>query len=135
MKVTRAFLVSLLMSGPVLADWTAISSKDFGMGKPPAIGSAAYKKDFEELHRLQDEREQSDCDLAASQPYPTYDGVFSDAGILTSAEYGKAQAVVSKVIKMSVRVAGYFKDEYQRPRPYDVDKTIKPCVKKPGGSK
>ncbi len=33
------------------------------------------------------------------------------------------------------RVSGYHKDKFARPRPYDTDRRVRPCVEKPRGSK
>lgn len=128
-------VIFLLTSASVFADWTKIPSTDFELSPPPKESSVKFKQDFVLLHKYQLERTQEQCALARSQQYPTYEGFFETSGLLTEEQYEAAKPFMKKVVRYSVRVANYFKNQYVRPRPYDVDKEIQPCVKKPGGQK
>ncbi len=70
------------------------------------------------------------------QEHPTFQALFAAApSPLSEYEAQLAEELVEKVMKLSVRVAGYHKGKFRRPRPYDADPEIRPCVKKPGGSR
>ncbi|HEY8280495.1 MAG TPA: phosphatase PAP2 family protein, partial [Bdellovibrionota bacterium] len=127
-------ILALLLPLSSLADWSKIPSSSFSLDGPPRKGSPAYERDFELLHRYQNSRSKEQCKLAQHQEHPTYDVMFaSQDSPLSKEEAKKAEELVSKVMKLSVRIAGYFKDQYHRPRPFNVDSTLTPCAKKPGG--
>ena len=130
------FLTLFFLSLPAQADWTNIKSSDYPIPPPPVEGSAAWEKDFEKLRTYQSRDRKSDCEISNRQFEPNFESLFGrDLTILTAQEKAAAAEVAEKMMKLSERVAGYHKDKFKRPRPYDVDTTLKPCVRKPGGAK
>ena len=132
----RFLMLGLLLPLISFADWTKLPSNEFEMDSPPRKGSAEFKRDYAELHRLQDERADTDCALARKQEFPTFALLFANAeSPLTKAEKDKSAELVGRAMKLSERIATYFKNQFERERPYDVDSELKPCAKKPGGAK
>jgi len=118
------------------ADWTKIPSAEFEMKPYPEEGSAAFRKDFELLHSYQDSRDKASCALASRQEHPTFESMFEDKlSPLSDQEAQKSAALVSKVMKLALKVSNYHKGKFLRPRPYDTDTSLKPCVRTPGGEK
>jgi len=128
-----SLLLALSFAVPAFGKWNKIDWTEYEMADPPAVGSAAYKKDFEELHRFQKEREKADCELAGKQTFPSVKVFF--APVLTKKEFEKTEELVEKVMEYTEKVSAKFKGEYMRPRPYSVDSTLKPCATKPTGSR
>lgn len=132
----RLALFCFLLSFPAYADWTGMSSRDFELADPPAPHSREYEKDFETLHRHQQSRDRKHCVLAGTQVHPTFGNFFGpSSGQLTESEYERVEPLMEKVFRVTSRISTYFKKQFARPRPYDVDDTIKPCVKRPGGER
>ena len=128
--------LSLVLSSPLFASWTGIASTDFEMSEPPERGSAEDKNDFKELHRLENTREESQCELASTQLAPTYEAFFGPSSEqLTHSEYSKARPLMEKVFKTANRIATYFKNQFHRERPYNVDTSLSPCITPPKGAK
>ena len=126
----------MVLASTAQADWTKLKSTEFQMGPPPEEGSAAYERDFKILHKWQDEREQAACDLAATHLFPTIEGMFGqNSEMLTARELKKVKPLMEKVMKLSIKISGYFKAKYERPRPYHTDSTIEPCIEAPPGNK
>lgn len=118
------------------AEWQKIGSAEFEMAEPPAAGSAVYKSDFKTLKEVQETRTEDDCKLAKSQKWAKFPAMFGkNSEQLTDKEYEKAEALLVKVSAFAERVAGYFKGQYERERPYDVDADLKPCIDPPGGAR
>jgi acid phosphatase (class A) len=125
----------LFITTPSPAAWTNIQPNEFRMAPPPKPGSDPYKKDFQELHRWEKERKDSQCDFAAAQRFPTLEAFYgSSTGLLTEKEYSKAEDLLERVFKFSDKISSFFKRQYRRERPYDADETLTPCIDKPGGS-
>lgn len=132
----RVSLVALLLASTGFADWTKIRPTEFEISPPPASGSKQEKEDFKTLHELQDTRDEKDCRLAKAQTFPSFEAFFgASAAILSKPETARVKTFMGRVLKYSEKVASYFKGQYLRERPYNVDDTIVPCVIKPGGSK
>ena len=132
----KATLFLLLLALPAQADWTKIPSKSFDLPPPPAEGSAAYEQDFAILHRLQDTRTEEQCELSRRQEFYDFDTFFGTGWDgLTRDEQDLARPLTSRAMKLADRVSEYFKDKFHRPRPYNTDPTLHPCVKPPTGSK
>lgn len=117
------------------ANWTKTPSAEFSLSPPPEKGSEAYKQDFAQLKKYQESRSEKECNLAAQQEHPTFSAFFGQSILLTEEEKKASKDLVTKVMKLTERVSGYQKDKFRRPRPYDVDLSLVPCAKKPGGSK
>ena len=128
------FLALIFANTQAFASWTKIASKSFTMEPPPAVGSIEYKKDYDELLILQNTRDEKDCQLARSQVNPHYQEMFIQSGPLSFAEAQRAKPLVEKVMKLSERIARYFKGRFARPRPFTVDSRINPCAFKPSGN-
>jgi len=127
------YLLALTFAVPAFGRWNKIDWTEYEMADPPAVGSAAYKRDFEELHRFQEEREEADCQLAGKQTFPSAKVFF--APVLTKKQYEKSEDLVERVMKYTEKISAKFKGEYMRPRPYSVDSSLKPCAVKPTGSR
>ena len=129
-------LFSLVLAFSVRGDWTKLSASEFELSAPPEPETAAYERDFRELHRWQRSRDEKQCELAANQLHPTFDALFGTPGAaLSEGEYEEVEPLMNRVFRVSLRISGYFKNQYQRPRPYSVDKSLRPCIQRPGGSK
>lgn len=136
LRFTALFLALAAYAAPASGDWTKIPSTDFRVAPYPKEGSARYKKDFEELHELQESRSREQCALGRRQVHPTYEAIFmSQDSPLSDEEAEAAQALVARVMKLSDKISSYHKGQFLRPRPYDTDTSLEPCGIKPGGAK
>jgi acid phosphatase (class A) len=136
MKTQILILILSLFTSSAFADWTKIPSSEFSLPPPPKEGSEDYERDFRILHEEQKTRTEAQCSLARKQKWPGYAVFFKNTeGILTQEEFERAEALGKKVLKFAERVSVSIKKKYNRPRPYDTDNTITPCVDKPQGSK
>lgn len=132
--ITLCFIV-FGVCGFSFADWSQVDPSQFSVEPPPEEGTDWYRMDFVQLHRAQNERTEADCRLAWKQLFPSFPAFYEvSQSPLDDAEAIATKEVLDKVIKSTIRVSSHFKGIFQRPRPYDVDETIKPCIKKPGGS-
>lgn len=132
---------------PELESWTKIPSKDFTMADPPTENDGTFNNDFEKLKELQNIREpiaekrglhevSDPCKLARKQRFPTFKAFFGPtANILSEEEFEKAEPILDQVSTFTERVAGYYKDKYERARPFTTDPSIIPCVTRPVGKK
>ncbi len=130
-----ASLFSIVFSLSSFAAWTDIDASEFSMKPPPKQGSAAYKKDFDQLLDEQANRSDADCELAQSMETPSFDTFFVQTRLLTASEAKKSRELVTAAMKLTADISGVFKGKYTRVRPYDADQRIKPCAKKPGGQR
>lgn len=125
-------LVLGLTASSAFADWSKIKSSEFEIDDPPAEGSAAYKRDFKLLHDHEKTRTKEQCQQADDQEFYSVENFFGgDESPLTKKQLKEVKKSLEKVFKFSERVARYYKDQYERPRPYNVDETLTPCVKDP----
>jgi len=116
--------------------WQDISANEFEIDDPPKDQSSAFKKDFEILFAEQDARSEADCELANLQTDPTFEAFFNPkAKKLTTREYERVAEFMERVTKYSEKVANHFKEKFERKRPYDEDRNLKPCAAKPEGSR
>jgi acid phosphatase (class A) len=127
-------VLSIFASAPASAAWQSISASDFEVPPPPAPGSPGDQQDFATLFILQDSRTPQQCAVAASMPIPDFKSLYGPSGILTSSEMTAVQPFLDAVSQKVSAVAGVFKKEYSRPRPYNENKKIQPCADKPGGA-
>lgn len=132
--LTALFALTLLASAPASAAWQSISASDFEVPPPPAPGSPGDQQDFKTLFQWQATRTPEQCSVAASMPIPDFKSLFSPSGILTDAEIAQVQPFLNQVSSKVSAVAGVFKKEYSRPRPYNENPQLQPCADKPGGS-
>jgi acid phosphatase (class A) len=124
----------LLLAVPCRAAWQSISASDFEVPPPPAPGSPGDVQDFATLLSLQDSRTPQQCSLAASMPIPDFASLFGPSGILTSSEMTEVKPFLDQVSNKVSAVAGVFKKEYSRPRPYNENPQVQPCADKPSGA-
>jgi len=129
------FLLGVLLAPPVMAQWHRIPSAAFSVPAPPAPGSAEDRRDFARLLQAQDERTASECALARSQRFASFDVLFRDSGLLSATEFERVESLMEKAAKLTVRIAGFYKGRYLRPRPSRVDDRIEPCAPVPAGDK
>ncbi len=132
---TFLLILSVAISLTAKADWTQLESSDFTMAPPPSKGSEAYKRDFKILLELQESRTDEECTLSSSQKIPNFQTLYGSSELFTETEMDHVEPLVQKSMKLAERIATYFKNEYMRPRPFNVDTRIHPCVEKPAGSK
>lgn len=105
---------------------------EYHLPAPPAAGTAEYDQDFIELHRLQDHRTPEECATADTQSSFTLEDTFGPStGILTEAEVKKAKILSLRVIAKAAVAVLYFKTKFGRPRPYNEDSSLSPCIHKP----
>lgn len=103
---------------------------------PPRPGSVIERKDFEDLRRWQSVRTETECRIAASQNFMSAKVLFGPkTGLLSERQFAKLEYLLEEIVETSEKIAQPFKDRYERPRPYDVDKRLEPCIRKPGGAK
>ncbi len=133
---TLATLLALLslFAHPVFAAWKDIPSADFTLEAFPAPGSEAYAKDFETLLKLQAGRSAEDCWQGKRMRFPAFKTLFQSE-LLDVTEMALVKPLMEQVGEFTERVAGYHKDKFDRPRPYDTNPRVKPCVTTPGGAK
>jgi len=127
-------LLALLLAAPAAASWKDIPSTDFALAAPPAPGSPEYDLDFAELLKLQAGRKPEQCEAAAAQSIPDFQSLFGASGILSKAEAEAAGPFVNGASKFLSKVSGYYKKKFSRPRPFNADPRVKPCIEKPSGS-
>ncbi len=136
MKTTLLLLLlapSFLFAAPVSEGWRGIPSEEFKVGAFPEEGSAAFDKDFEILLESQETRTQEQCRQAQRMKWPHFSVLFKSE-ILDVAEMELVTPLMNKVKSFTERVTVYHKNNFQRPRPYDANKKVKPCVQKPPGN-
>lgn len=128
-------LLALLLAGPAAA-WQDLTAADFSMEPPPAPRSEASDKDYARLLELQAARTPDECAAAAAQAVPDFKSLFSGSGILSKAELDAVAPFVDAVSHVVSKISGAFKKkkDFLRPRPYDVDPRVKPCIPLPGGA-
>lgn len=137
MKTTRFLGISLsfLASVSTFAGGYDVDAK-WKVPAPPRPGSAIDRKDFADLRRWQTVRTEKECRIASSQNFMSALVLFGPkTGLLTERQFTKVEHLLEEIVETSEKVAKPFKDHYQRPRPYDVDKRLEPCIRKPGGTK
>jgi len=101
------------------------------IGAYPETGSDAEAEDFRILLEYQNTRTAEDCAIAASQDKVSIENLFvRNNGPLTKKE---DKRVKLRLLKSYIEVglnSHKAKKLYKRPRPYDYDSRIKPCVPK-----
>lgn len=132
--VTFAPLLALLLAVPAAAGWRDIPASDFTMAPPPAAGSPEAAADYAKLLELQASRTKAQCDAAQAQKIPDFRSLFAGSGILSGAELKAVEPLVDEASKLLSKITGVFKKQFARPRPYDVDARVQPCIDKPGGA-
>lgn len=121
-------------SAPAFAAWKDIPATDFRMSAPPAPGSAASDLDYAALLQFQADRTPQDCALAGAQASPDFHSLYDGSGLLSKPELAAVGPFLDEASQYVSKVSGYFKKKFSRPRPYDADPRVQPCIAKPGGA-
>lgn len=127
-------LLVLLLAVDAAADWRKMTAADFPLAPPPAAGSAEAAADYAALLTLQASRTPEQCAAAAAEAVPDFPSLFGGAGILNKAEMDAVGPLVDEASKWMSKITGVYKKQYARPRPYDADPRVQPCIDKPGGA-
>lgn len=119
-----------------LSAWEKVEPQTFVVADPPKKGSDEYLQDYQELHHLQDTRSKAECSLAWKMIYAHYMQLFTpiDDDVLSDEQLTIAEPLMKKVTRFTLKMTGFYKKKYARKRPYDVDPTIEPCIKKVPGA-
>ena len=101
------------------------------IGAAPAPGSAVDQLDNGVLRLQQSNRSSEDCTRAAAEVVHSLDNFFGPArGPLTAAEVSRLDPLFSQLIGEIKFFSNQGKGIWRRPRPYDEDATLVPCVEK-----
>ncbi|MGE4132623.1 MAG: phosphatase PAP2 family protein [Bdellovibrionales bacterium] len=115
--------------------WTGIPSSQFTLNPPPSAGSKEDKDDLAQVLVYQQTDRREACELGASQEHPSFSTFYGKSDLLTQQEKKTKGPIVEKVMKLAVRVASYHKGKFMRPRPYQRDRRIHPCIEAPTGQR
>jgi len=128
------FTLALLLSAQTTFARYELNAS-FEISPPPASGSTKERADYVELHRFQSNRTKDECQAAGSQSMMILDSLFGPAaGLLTESELTAVEKLLTEVKKTVEAETKIFKEHYSRSRPFNVDTTLEPCVRKPGGA-
>ena len=105
------------------------------LSDPPKKGSPGDKADYKILHQKQKDRSNLDCEKAKLVEEPSLGNLFGPpSGPLTPAEVTALLPLFDKVREDEFFAVHEGKLRWSKPRPYEQDKTIKPCVSLEKGS-
>ncbi|MBI5247450.1 MAG: phosphatase PAP2 family protein [Elusimicrobia bacterium] len=127
-------LLALFLSVGATASWQDVPAKDFTMAPPPAAGTPEAAADYDSLLKLQAARKPDQCAIAGGQLAPDFSTLFGASGLLSKDETAAVKPFLDSALKLLNKISTVFKKSYGRPRPYDVDARVKPCIDKPGGA-
>lgn len=111
-------------------DWREIDPKEFAVDAPPIPGSEEFSADFNEILYWQGRRTDEQCELGRAQEDHDFETLFESIGLLSPEEFKRAKATISQAMEVAKRASRHFKGIYRRPRPYDIDYRVEPCVHK-----
>ena len=97
---------------------------------PPAPDSKEWKEDFAVLEHYQAVRTQAECDRAASETdYPNFITFYqAPRGPLSATEVKRIASFFNDVMSDEGVYIGLAKNHWNRPRPYDTDLKLEPCI-------
>ena len=128
----KIIVILLLFMMPIAhADWKDISSMEFTVQAFPSDDTEDIKRLFE----LEKSRSNKDCALARKQRFPGFATFFKGTEIMDIDDFELTQPLFAQVTEFTERVTKYYKDKFDRPRPFAVHKRLKPCADKPTGAK
>lgn len=133
-NVASALALGCLLAASAAAAWRDLSASDFDVPPPPSRGSADDAADLSTLLADQNSRTPEQCALARSMKIPDFTSLYSASGLLSPEEMSAVRPFVDQASNLASSISGVFKREYARPRPYNEDPRIQPCVDKPGGN-
>ncbi len=106
------------------------------IASPPIPGSSDHQADFVELKRAQNVRSNEECEIADSQSFLSVASFYGpETGLLSAGQLKVVEEFVEEVIETATEEVHPFKDQFQRPRPYTTDSSIRPCIRRPGGDR
>lgn len=97
----------------------------------PAPGSEADRADMAAVLDWQSRRTPEQCGAANAQARAGYAVFFGDISPLPAGP--AAESLLEKIKTDTWLAMGLLKSRYDRPRPYARDRTVKPCLRRPGG--
>lgn len=99
------------------------------IGDYPKLGTPASNADFDVLLRIQKNRTIADCAQAHADESLSVEAMFGgDKGILNADEASRMQVFLLKAYANTGVNAYLAKQIYKRPRPYQANKEVKPCI-------
>lgn len=132
----KLFLVLCLVTSTAFAQRIEIETELLSpstikklIGDYPKLGTPASNEDFRVLLQLQKTRTAQDCAQATADESTSVAAIFGGAkGILNDDEVSRMQAFLLKAYANTGINAYIAKQVFKRPRPYQADKSIKPCI-------
>jgi acid phosphatase (class A) len=101
------------------------------LAPPPANGSAQTKAEIEEVLRFQQSRSmQDEADIKADSQYSVFRFADVMGGSFSASRLPKTAALFEKVVATSKGMVGMTKGIWDRPRPFQADSRVVPCVKR-----
>lgn len=129
--VLFTLLTSTVFAQPLELEVHILTPKEIKktIGSYPKKGSVEETKDYQVLLDYQAKRTLNDCLLAEKDSDTSLNTLFGgENGILSKDEVAKLSAFVVKVYANAGVNSYIAKHIYKRPRPYEVNKLIKPCI-------
>lgn len=100
------------------------------IGPYPKLGTPASDKDFDELFYWQQTRTEAQCAQAKIEEKVSLDTFFGGkTGPLTKKEVKRLKFFFYEYMLRGGAPSTIAKFKYKRPRPYDADTDLKPCIK------
>jgi acid phosphatase (class A) len=100
----------------------------------PAADSAADQADLVQVRDWQKRRTEKQCQTAQAQAHATFDEFFGDISPFVKPLPQEQADFLLQVAEDIDAAVGGIKDREQRPRPFRRDSSLRPCIKKLGGS-
>lgn len=123
--VTTSLLAQVELSTKLLAPATIKKL----IGPYPSLDSVESQKDFEILFHFQNTRTSEDCKLAKRDENLSVANLFGGVtGILNEQEVKQMTGFLTKAYVAAGANSYLAKSLYKRPRPYDANKFLKPCI-------
>lgn len=113
-----------------IAPWAVEAS---AVPPPPPPGSAADRADLAEVLRWQEVRTPAQCQAAWLQADANYDSFFGEISPFGAPAPAAVEKIFKKVRLDTGSIDLVFKRKYQRPRPFDRDSAVTPCLDREGG--
>lgn len=137
--------MKLFLSLLVMINFSAVAADDIRIFTPetikemigphPAKGSEEERREFEFLENLQRTRTEEQCMLAANQESSSLGALFANDGGPLSRTEAKILTVRFLEAYASAGINIYLaKSLYERPRPYDANPALTPCIAKESSS-
>jgi acid phosphatase (class A) len=139
MKLIHTLCISLLLSAcatkplPLPAEKTNLAATpDFVMLLPPvpARGSAAEIKDIAQMLDLQAKRTQAMCDFAQADVDTSLKRFLAPLSLTLNGDTVQTDELIKLLFTALRSASNTAKNHYKRPRPYDYDAGLVPCINK-----